>query len=205
MSRGKFITIDGLEGAGKSTQIDFIKKYLSDRNRDVFLTREPGGTDLGEQLRALLLDKKIDAMNPDTELLLMFAARNEHVKKVIVPKLEQGVWVISDRFTDASYAYQGGGRRIPLERIGELEQWTLQDFVPDMTFLLDLDVELGLSRVEQRGEKDRFEEEHKDFFNKVREIFSNRASKYPERIKLIDASKNIDETSSQIKKILDLL
>jgi len=205
MSRGKFITIDGLEGAGKSTQIDFIKKYLSARNRDVFLTREPGGTDLGERLRVLLLDKKIDAMNPDTELLLMFAARNEHVKKVIVPKLEQGVWVISDRFTDASYAYQGGGRRIPLERIGELEQWTLQDFVPDMTFLLDLDVELGLSRVEQRGEKDRFEEEHKDFFNKVREIFSNRASKYPERIKLIDASKNIDETSSQIKKILDLL
>jgi len=205
MSRGKFITIDGLEGAGKSTQIDFIKKYLSARNRDVFLTREPGGTDLGERLRALLLDKKIDAMNPDTELLLMFAARNEHVKKVIVPKLEKGVWVISDRFTDASYAYQGGGRRIPLERIGELEQWTLQDFVPDMTFLLDLDVELGLSRVEQRGEKDRFEEEHKDFFNKVREIFSNRASKYPERIKLIDASKNIDETSSQIKKILDLL
>jgi len=205
MSRGKFITIDGLEGAGKSTQIDFIKKYLSDRNRDVFLTREPGGTDLGERLRALLLDKNIDAMNSDTELLLMFAARNEHVKKVIVPKLEQGVWVISDRFTDASYAYQGGGRGIPLERIGELEQWTLQDFVPDMTFLLDLDVELGLSRVEQRGEKDRFEEEHKDFFNKVREIFSNRASKYPERIKLIDASKNIDETSSQIKKILDLL
>jgi len=205
MSRGKFITIDGLEGAGKSTQIDFIKKYLSARNRDVFLTREPGGTDLGERLRVLLLDKKIDAMNPDTELLLMFAARNEHVKKVIVPKLEKGVWVISDRFTDASYAYQGGGRRIPLERIGELEQWTLQDFVPDMTFLLDLDVELGLSRVEQRGEKDRFEEEHKDFFNKVREIFSNRASKYPERIKLIDASKNIDETSSQIKKILDLL
>jgi dTMP kinase len=205
MSRGKFITIDGLEGAGKSTQIDFIKKYLSDRNRDVFLTREPGGTDLGERLRALLLDKNIDAMNPDTELLLMFAARNEHVKKVIVPKLEQGVWVISDRFTDASYAYQGGGRGIPLERIGELEQWTLQDFVPDMTFLLDLDVELGLSRVEQRGEKDRFEEEHRDFFNKVREIFSNRASKYPERIKLIDASKNIDETSSQIKKILDFL
>jgi len=205
MSRGKFITIDGLEGAGKSTQIDFIKKYLSDRNRDVFLTREPGGTDLGERLRALLLDKNIDAMNPDTELLLMFAARNEHVKKVIVPKLEKGVWVISDRFTDASYAYQGGGRGIPLERIGELEQWTLQDFVPDMTFLLDLDVELGLSRVEKRGEKDRFEEEHKDFFNKVREIFSNRASKYPERIKLIDASKNIDETSSQIKKILDLL
>jgi len=205
MIRGKFITIDGLEGAGKSTQIDFIKNYLSDRNRDVFLTREPGGTDLGERLRALLLDKNIDAMNPDTELLLMFAARNEHVKKVIVPKLEQGVWVISDRFTDASYAYQGGGRGIPLERIGELEQWTLQDFVPDMTFLLDLDVELGLSRVEQRGEKDRFEEEHKDFFNKVREIFSNRASKYPERIKLIDASKNIDETSSQIKKILDLL
>jgi dTMP kinase len=205
MSRGKFITIDGLEGAGKSTQIDFIKKYLSARNRDVFLTREPGGTDLGERLRVLLLDKNIDAMNSDTELLLMFAARNEHVKKVIVPKLEQGVWVISDRFTDASYAYQGGGRGIPLERIGELEQWTLQDFVPDMTFLLDLDVELGLSRVEQRGEKDRFEEEHKDFFNKVREIFSNRASKYPERIKLIDASKNIDETSSQIKKILDLL
>jgi len=205
MSRGKFITIDGLEGAGKSTQIDFIKKYLSDRNLDIFLTREPGGTDLGERLRALLLDKNIDAMNPDTELLLMFAARNEHVKKVIEPKLEQGIWVISDRFTDASYAYQGGGRGIPLERIEELEKWTLKDFVPDMTFLLDLDVELGLSRVEQRGEKDRFEEEHKDFFNKVREIFSNRASKYPERIKLIDASKNIDETSSQIKKVLDLL
>ena len=201
MSRGKFITIDGLEGAGKSTQIDFIKKYLSARNRDVFLTREPGGTYLGERLRELLLDKNIDAMNSDTELLLMFAARNEHVKKVIEPKLEQGVWVISDRFTDASYAYQGGGRGIPLERIEELEQWTLQDFVPDMTFLLDLDVELGLSRVEQRGEKDRFEEEHKDFFNKVREIFSNRASKYPERIKLIDASKNIDETSSQIKNV----
>lgn len=205
MEKGKFITIDGVEGAGKSTQIAFICDYLKSRQIDVVLTREPGGTDVGEKIRELLLSNDTGKMHADTELMLMFAARNEHIQNKILPALNNGSWVLSDRFTDASYAYQGGGRGLSIERITQLEAWTLQDFAPDMTFLLDLSVEIGMSRVENRGEKDRIESEAIDFFNRVRQTYIDRSKQYPDRIKLIDSSKTPDYTKAQIQAILETL
>ncbi len=205
MQKGKFITIDGVEGAGKSTQITFICDYLKAKNINVILTREPGGTDLGEKIRELLLSNNTQSMHSDTELLLMFAARNEHINTKIIPALERGDWVLSDRFTDASYAYQGGGRGLDIERIEQLENWVLQDFTPDMTLLLDIPVELGMSRVESRGEKDRIELEAMDFFERVRQAYIARSEKYPQRIKLIDSSGAREHTSKQIEKILATL
>ncbi|SFV80069.1 Thymidylate kinase [hydrothermal vent metagenome] len=203
MERGKFITIDGVEGAGKSTQIDFIRDYLSNKGINVILTREPGGTELGEKIRELLLNPETKSMHSETELLLMFAARNEHIHSKIMPALVQGDWVLSDRFTDASYAYQGGGRGLDISRITQLEQWVLQDFTPDMTLLLDVPVELGMSRIESRGKKDRIELEAVDFFNRVREAYINRSKQFPDRIKLIDSSQTVEYTTQQIKAILD--
>jgi len=202
MNKGKFITIDGVEGAGKSTQIKFICDYLQAKGIKVTLTREPGGTDLGEKIRELLLSTKTKKMHSDSELLLMFAARNEHIHNKIIPTLERGDWVLSDRFTDASYAYQGGGRGLSIERIAQLEQWVLQDFTPDMTLLLDIPVEQGMSRVESRGDKDRIELEAMDFFERVRQAYIIRSEIYPQRIKLIDSSKTKEHTSNQIEKIL---
>ena len=204
MKLGKFITIDGVEGAGKSTQIDFIHNYLMDRGINVVLTREPGGTDLGEKIRELLLNPDSN-MHSDTELMLMFAARNEHIHQKILPALAQGDWVLSDRFTDASYAYQGGGRGLNIERIAQLEQWTLQDFSPDMTLLLDVEIEIGMQRVESRGKKDRIEQESLDFFNRVRDVYITRSKEHPQRIKLIDASQSSENISSQIQEILQTL
>ncbi len=202
MKKGKFITIDGVEGAGKSTQITFICDYLQAKGVNVVLTREPGGTDLGEQIRELLLSTKTKSMHSDSELLLIFAARNEHIHNKITPALERGDWVLSDRFTDASYAYQGGGRGLDIKRIEQLEEWVLQDFTPDMTLLLDIPVEQGMSRVESRGEKDRIELEAMDFFERVRQAYIARSKKYPERIKLINSSKTKEHTSAQIEQIL---
>jgi len=205
MERGKFITIDGVEGAGKSTQIEFICEYLKAKGVDVILTREPGGTDIGEKIRTLLLSNSTGKMHADTELMLMFAARNEHIQNKIMPALKQGDWVLSDRFTDASYAYQGGGRGLDVSRIAQLEQWVLQDFTPDMTLLLDVPVEIGMSRVESRGKKDRIELEATDFFNRVRQAYIDRSEQFPERIKLIDSSQTVEHTKQQIKVILDSL
>ena len=205
MERGKFITIDGVEGAGKSTQITFICDYLKAKGVNVILTREPGGTDVGEKIRTLLLSNSTGKMHADTELLLMFAARNEHIQNKIMPALKQGDWVLSDRFTDASYAYQGGGRGLDVERIAQLEQWVLQDFTPDMTLLLDVPVEIGMSRVESRGKKDRIELEATDFFNRVRQAYIDRSEQFPDRIKLIDSSQTVEHTKQQIKVILDSL
>lgn len=202
MRRGKFITIDGVEGAGKSTQIDFIYNLLKSKGIKLILTREPGGTDLGEKIRELLLGNDIDSMHSDTELLLMFADRNEHIQTKVIPALESGHWVLSDRFTDASYAYQGGGRGLDVKRIAELEKWVLQGFVPDLTFLLDVDIELGMRRIKSRGMKDRIEQETMDFFARVRDSYIQRSQMFPERIKLIDATKSIENTSQQIKSIL---
>ncbi|MBA5248171.1 Thymidylate kinase [hydrothermal vent metagenome] len=204
MQKGKFITIDGIEGAGKSTQINFICDYLKDQNINVVLTREPGGTEIGEKIRELLLSTD-SKMHSDTELLLMFAARNEHIYSKILPTLKQGDWVLSDRFTDASYAYQGGGRGLDIKRIAQLEQWVLQDFTPDMTLLLDLPVNIGMQRVASRGTKDRIEQEDFDFFNRVRQAYIARSEQYPERIKLIDAANSTDDISSQIQTILNTL
>jgi dTMP kinase len=205
MHRGKFITIDGVEGAGKSTQIDFICNYLAKKNINVILTREPGGTELGEKIRALLLSTDTQSMSSDTELLLMFAARNEHIKTKIMPALDKGDWVLSDRFTDASYAYQGAGRGLSIERIAQLEKWVLQDFTPDVTLLLDVPVALGMSRVESRGHKDRIELETNDFFNRVRDGYIERSKQFPKRIKLIDASTTPEQITEQIKTILQTL
>ena len=202
MIRGKFITIDGVEGAGKSTQIDFIYNLLKSKGIKLILTREPGGTDLGEKIRELLLGNDIDSMHSDTELLLMFADRNEHIQTKVIPALESGHWVLSDRFTDASYAYQGGGRGLDVKRIAELEKWVLQGFVPDLTFLLDVDIELGMRRIKSRGMKDRIEQETMDFFARVRDSYIQRSQMFPDRIKLIDATKSIENTSQQIKNIL---
>jgi dTMP kinase len=205
MRKGKFITIDGVEGAGKSTQIDYISDYLNNKGVSLLITREPGGTDLGKKIRELLLGNETRSMHFDTELLLMFADRNEHIQTKIIPALDRGDWVLSDRFSDASYAYQGGGRELGMERISELEGWVLQGFVPDLTLLLDVDAELGMSRIHSRGSKDRIELETIDFFNRVRDTYIQRSQMFPERIKLIDASKTIEHTSKQIQNILQNL
>ncbi len=202
MQKGKFITIDGVEGAGKSTQITFICEYLQAKGVNVVLTREPGGTDLGEQIRELLLTTKTKSMHSDSELLLMFSARNEHIHSKIIPALNNGDWVLSDRFTDASYAYQGGGRGLNMQRIEQLEKWVLQDFTPDMTLLLDIPVEQGMERVKSRGKKDRIELENMDFFERVRQAYIARSKAYPERIKLINSAKTKEYTSMQIAQIL---
>ena len=205
MERGKFITIDGVEGAGKSTQIEFIYEYLKAKGANVILTREPGGTDVGEKIRTLLLSNSTGKIHADTELMLMFAARNEHIQNKIMPALKHGDWVLSDRFTDASYAYQGGGRGLDVSRIKKLEQWVSKDFTPDMTLLLDVPVEIGMSRVESRGKKDRIELESTNFFNRVRQGYIDRSEQFPERIKLIDSSQTVEYTKQQIKVILDSL
>ncbi len=203
--QGKFITIDGVEGAGKSTQSDLIYQYLADKGINIKRTREPGGTEMGEKIRTLLLSNSTGKMHADTELMLMFAARNEHIQNKIIPALAQGDWVLSDRFSDASYAYQGGGRGLSMARISQLESWVLQSFTPDMTFLLDVPVEIGMKRIESRGEKDRIEQERLDFFNRVRNVYIERSKQYPDRIKLIDASQSVENTLSQIQEILKML
>ena len=205
MNKGKFITIDGVEGAGKSTQIDFICSYLHRKGIEVVRTREPGGTDLGEKIRSLLLDVDNKEMHSDTELLLMFSSRNELIQNKIIPALNKGSWVVSDRFTDASFAYQGGGRMLDLNRISKLESWVLGEFQPNLTLFLDVSVDVGMQRVEARAAKDRIELEERAFFERVRSVFIDRSKSYPERIKLIDASGSISEIHNNIKLFLDVL
>ncbi len=203
---GQFITIEGIEGAGKSTQVAFIKEQLESQGKQVVITREPGGTEISEKIRELLLAPMPTAMEIDTELLLMFAGRAEHVGKVIRPALERGDWVICDRFTDASFAYQGGGRGVPRERINILADWTLKGLKPNLTFLFDLTVELGLERVIARKKGiDRFEQEKVDFFERIRDSYLESAQLEPERIKIIDSSQSIDYTRAQLSVHLKAL
>lgn len=202
---GKFLTLEGGEGVGKTTNVAFIKRYLESRGIDVLHTREPGGTPLAEAVRELLLNKSYRGMNSDAELLLVFAARAEHINAKILPAINAGQWVLSDRFTDASFAYQGGGRELGFERIEYLEQFVQKGFQPDMTLLLDADVKLGMSRVEQRDEKDRFESEQMSFFNRVREGYLTRAKQDPNRMKIIDAELPLDGVQKQIQAQLDEL
>lgn len=199
---GKFITLEGTEGAGKSTNLKFIEESLRANGIDVVVTREPGGTEIGEAIRNILLDKNNTAMTTETELLLMFAARNQHLHEKILPALEAGKWVISDRFTDASYAYQGAARGLPYGRIHELEQWVQQGFHPNMTFVFDLPIEEGMKRIKSRGEKDRFEEEELTFFEKVRSAYLHRASQAPQRYTVIDASLPLVEVQTQVQQKL---
>jgi dTMP kinase len=205
VGRGKFITIEGIEGAGKSTAIETLCTYLGERDLKVVNTREPGGTSIGEAIRRLLLSIDNPPMHEDTELLLMFAARAEHVNRVIRPSLMDGKWVVCDRFTDASYAYQGAGRGIVKSRIAALEQWVLTDLRPDLTLLLDVDVKTGISRARHRGKQDRFEQEALNFFEKIRQAYLERARCEPERFHIIDACAAPDRVSTQILVAIESL
>ncbi|MDX1572682.1 MAG: dTMP kinase [Methylophaga sp.] len=203
---GKFISLEGIEGAGKSTQLAFIADYLRARGIDVLVTREPGGTQLGEQIRELLLTPRDEKMVDDAELLLMFAARVQHLQQTILPALHRGQWVVSDRFVDATFAYQGGGRQISHERIDSLADWSLQGVTTDLTFLFDLPVALGLDRVGRRGNiKDRFEREKNSFFDQVRQRYLQVAEAEPDRVKIIDAAQSVDNIQQQLTGYLHQL
>ena len=200
--RGRFITLEGSEGSGKSTNLAWMHRYLLDAGLQVQVTREPGGTPLGEQIRALLLDASQTEMHSDTELLLMFAARAQHLHQRILPTLQAGEWVLCDRFTDATYAYQGFGRGIPNARIAALEEWLLGDLRPDLTLFLDLPVEEGLRRAGERGEADRFEREQLDFFERVRQGYLHQATLAPQRYRVIDASQPLVAVQHQLAEVL---
>jgi dTMP kinase len=204
-STGCFLTFEGGEGAGKSTNLDYVRDRLEAAGIPLLLSREPGGTALGEQIRALLLTPEYKGMSSDAELLLMFAARAEHLHKVIIPALQRGTWVLCDRFTDATYAYQGGGRGIPSERIAVLEDWVQGGFQPDMTILFDLPIDVGMQRAGQRGELDRFEQEDVSFFEAVRASYRERARQHPRRFRVVDASLELDAVRQQLDEILDEL
>ncbi|MCK4609256.1 MAG: dTMP kinase [Gammaproteobacteria bacterium] len=205
MSKNKksyFISIEGVEGAGKSTAIEFIKKYLAAYNISCKFTREPGGTEIAEAIREVILSHYQEEMCPYTELLLYFAGRAQHVTKVIKPALAAGQWVVSDRFTDASFAYQGIGRNLPHERIATLADWIHADCWPDLVLVLDVDPEIGLERTRKCRKLDRIEAESLPFFQRVRAYYLACAAKSPERYKLVDASKTPEEVNAEIKEIL---
>jgi dTMP kinase len=202
---GQFITIEGTEGVGKTTQNEAIQTWMNNKGIDYIVTREPGGTQIGEKIRALLLDKTNKAMGSDAELLLMFAARSEHVEKKIQPALAKGQWVLCDRFVDSSFAYQGFGRGLGVERIKQLEQWTLGSLKPNKTFLLKMDVAQGLQRAAARADLDRFEEEKLDFYNKVEKGYLYRAEHDPDRFSIIDASQTIEKVTQDIESELETL
>jgi dTMP kinase len=202
MNRGKFITLEGSEGAGKSTSLAYIQSYLAGQGVAAIGTREPGGTGIGEQLRNILLQGRGQGMASDTELLLMFAARAEHLDKLIRPALAAGQWVLCDRFTDATYAYQGGGRGIADARIRVLENWTQGDLRPDVTLLFDIPTAQGLQRAGRRSTPDRFEQEDQDFFERVRRRYLARAAEEPGRIHLINAAVDIAGVQAQLRDVL---
>jgi len=197
-----FITIEGSEGAGKTTQLTFMRDFLERAGYPVTLTREPGGTLLGEELRALLLGHRDDGMALKTETLLMFAARAEHLERVIRPALAAGHWVLCDRFTDATYAYQGGGRGLPMAQIAVLEDWVQGDLRPDLTLLLDLPVAVGRARAGKRSPADRFERETVEFFERVRVAYRDRAQQHPDRYRIVDAAPPIAIVRAQVEKLL---
>lgn len=199
---GKFITLEGVDGAGKTTHVEFIKKYLTNLNRDFILTREPGGTVLGEKLRAILLHEE---MTPNTETILMFAARNEHIDQIIRPGLMKGTIVISDRFTDATYAYQSGGKGVSNEKIDILKGLVQGDLQPDLTFLFDLPVEVSIRRLNKTRDLDKFEREGKEFHENIRNKYLNLAKLYPERFFVLNSENSIEEIQNQIKIRLDEL
>jgi len=199
MSKAKFITFEGVDGAGKSTGLDWFADALRQRGIDLLVTREPGGTPLGEQLREILLNQP---MHIETEAMLMFAARREHVEKVIRPALQRGTWVISDRFSDASFAYQGGGRGVPLAKLEQLEQWVHGDLQPDLTLLFDIPIEIARQRLSNNVSLDRFEQEKGEFFERVRQAYLARVAKSPQRITVIHAEKSLQEVQQELANIV---
>lgn len=199
MSAGKFITLEGVDGAGKSTHLEFVADWLRQQGRGVVVTREPGGTPLGETLRELLLHRDMDA---DTELLLMFAARQQHLAERILPALARGTWVVSDRFTDASYAYQCGGRGLAEERVAVLETWVQRGFSPDLTLLFDVPPDVAEARRSAARTADRFEREADSFFSRVRNAYLDRARAEPARIRVLDARHSIPDLQAEIGELL---
>ena len=200
---GKFITVEGVEGVGKTTNMTFIQSWLKQQGIEHITTREPGGTPLAEDIRKLLLSPRVEAVNENTELLLMFAARAQHLAEVIVPALERGQWVLCDRFTDATYAYQGGGRGVAMEKISLLEDLVQGQLRPDLTLVLDAPVAQGLERASKRSQPDRFEQEKLDFFEQVRDCYLSRAKDMPMQYRVIDASQNLEEVQLDITEQLD--
>jgi dTMP kinase len=201
MSRGKFITLEGMDGAGKTTHLEWLRGKLAARDIALTVTREPGGTPLGETLRKLLLDNH-DPRHPDTEALLMFAARREHIAQVIEPALAAGHCVLCDRFTDATYAYQAGGSGMTWERVAELEQWVQGALQPDLTLYFDLDPGVGRARARQAREPDRFEREKQAFYERVRAAYLRRAAEHPRRIRVIDAARTIAEIQLELEEVI---
>lgn len=202
MSMAKFITFEGVDGAGKSTGLEWFANTLRGRGIDLLVTREPGGTPLGEKLRELLLH---EPMHAETEAMLMFAARREHIEQVIRPALQRGAWVISDRFSDASFAYQGGGRRVPAGKLEQLEAWTHPDLQPDKTLLFDIPVEVARQRLANLANLDKFEREQGEFFERVRQAYLARAAKNPQRYAIIRAEKTPEEVKKQLSEIIATL
>ena len=200
--RGLFITVEGVEGVGKSTNMAFVAELLEQRGITYIRSREPGGTPLAEDVRNLLLMPRDEAVGENTELLLMFAARAQHIAEVIEPALARGEWVLCDRFTDATYAYQGGGRGIDLNKIADLEQWVQGDLRPDYTLLLDAPIEVGLARANKRGALDRFEKEKQQFFERVRQAYLDMA-KAQSRYRLIDASLDLPQVQAQVRAVIE--
>ena len=199
MTYGKFLTFEGIDGAGKSTHIDFVASLLRGRGLSVVVTREPGGTPLGERLRELLLH---EPMHLETEALLMFAARREHLAQVIEPALLRGDWVISDRFTDATFAYQGGGRKLDLDKLRVLEQWVHPHRQPDLTLLFDVPLEIARARLDATREQDKFEREQVDFFAATRAEYLRRAAEFPLRFRVIDSTKPIPDIQKELEDII---
>lgn len=202
MKRGKFITLEGGEGVGKTTNLTFIKDYLQQQNITVTVTREPGGTALAEKIRHLVLDIDGESIAETTELLLMFAARAQHIQHVIEPALARGDWVLCDRFTDATYAYQGGGRKVSIATIALLEQLVQGDLRPDLTLLLDAPIEIGMERAQKRAAFDRFEAEKISFFTGVRDMYLSRATEQPKRIKVIQANQSLADVQKDILAVM---
>ncbi|MEN3365714.1 MAG: dTMP kinase [Burkholderiales bacterium] len=202
MVRGKFITFEGIDGAGKSTHLAHVADLLAAQGKTVVVTREPGGTLLGERLRELLLHEK---MHLETEALLMFAARREHLAQVIEPALARGEWVISDRFTDATFAYQGGVRKLDLQKLATLEQWVHPHLQPDLTFLFDVPLEVARARLDASRELDKFEQEKADFFASTRAEYLRRAAEFPARFRVVDSTQPIGDVQKQLVRITETI
>jgi dTMP kinase len=198
---GLFITVEGIDGAGKSTHLEWLGEYFETRQRPVVLTREPGGTPLGEALRGLLLDSE-HPISPETEALLMFAARREHLERVILPALGENQVVLCDRFTDATFAYQGWGRGVSLERLEILEDWVQAGLQPDLTLLFDVPLAVGQQRLGRDRELDRFERERADFFERVRAGYLDRAARFPARVRIIDSTPDIAVVRKSLEELI---
>lgn len=203
MQSGKLITLEGIEGVGKSSNLRFIADYLTQKGREVVLTREPGGTPLAEDLRKILLNEYQEKTWPETELLILYAGRFQHVECLIKPAMAQGKWVVCDRFNDATFAYQGAGRGVDKEKIAALDRWVLNGLSPSLTIILDAPVEVAFSRIQKHRDLDRFEKEKVAFFERIREAYLTRASDDPARYRVVDASRTLSEVQTDLQNIID--